>query len=290
MELADMDEAERSLTRNEELVRDLGQPPLRWATMHHRATLKVLHADPDAEAAITAAHDFGLATIGPDIAFLAGGHRRSFLWDRGRIGEMADWFRGAVEHMAKGQEWVKMPLLNGVYASILVENDQTEAAVPFFDELAAIGFAHPTNNVGWLMFETECAYVCARLGRKECVEQLRSMLGDYSDQMVVGSFAGWVTGPVSYYLALLATTAGNWREAEAQFTAAAATQERIGAPTYLARTRVEWARMLLSRREPGDADRAATLLHQALDTARALGLPPIESDTVALLAEHEAGR
>jgi hypothetical protein len=289
MELADVDEAERSLARNEGIVADLGQPVLTWATMHHRATLRFLHADPEAEAAILAAYDLGLVTIGqPDISFFVNSHRRSFLWDRGRIGELEDFSRQIVERMSKGQEWMNYPLLKAFYAVILVETDQGEAAVPWFDELAATGFAHPTNNVGWLMFMSECAWVCARLGRDDCVPRLRSMLEPYADQLVVGGFAGWVTGPVAFYLALLATTIGDWPEADAQFAATAATHERINAPTSLARTRLEWARMLLARAEPGDADRATDLLRQALDTARALGLPPIEREAVKLLSDSEA--
>ncbi|MCA1841892.1 MAG: AAA family ATPase, partial [Actinobacteria bacterium] len=180
MELADIDEAEHSLLKNEELVANLGQPALTWATLHHRATVKILHAEPDAEAAIAAAYDFGLGTIGqPDITFFAAGHRRSFFGERGRIGEIEAWVRAVVESMAKGQDWVKSPLLAGIYASILVETDQAEAAVPFFDELAAAGFVCPTNNVGWLMFTTECAYTCARLGRLDCIDRLRSMLEDF---------------------------------------------------------------------------------------------------------------
>lgn len=85
-----------------------------------------------------------------------------------------------------------------------------------------------------------------------------------------------------HYLGLLATTIGRFDDAEARF-AAAATHERIQAPTWLARTRLEWARMLLVRRQPGDVERARELLGQALATARELGLGNIERQAVALL-------
>jgi hypothetical protein len=99
----------------------------------------------------------------------------------------------------------------------------------------------------------------------------------------VGSFAACVTGPVAFYLGLLATTIGDWPDAETHFAAAAATHERIGAPTWLARTRLEWARMLLASQQPGDAERAHDLLDQALATARELGLANIERGAVGLL-------
>jgi hypothetical protein len=235
------------------------------------------HAADGGEAAATAAQDFGLVSIGrPDIDFLSFGHWRTLRWDQGRIGELEDWIRQVVER-------VQVPVGKAFFACVLLETDQMEAAASVFDELAATGFAHPTNNVAWLMFTTECAWLCARLGRKDCVPRLRSMLEPYAGQLVVGGFAAFVTGPVAFYLSLLATTIGDWPDAETHFAAAAATHERIGAPTWLARTRLEWARMLLTRADGGDAERADDLLRKALVTARGLGLPNIERPAVALL-------
>jgi len=72
-------------------------------------------------------------------------------------------------------------------------------------------------------------------------------------------------------------------EAEARFSYAEATHERIGAPAWLARTRLEWARMLLARKGSGDTERARTLLAQGLATARELGLGGVERQAVAVL-------
>jgi hypothetical protein len=82
---------------------------------------------------------------------------------------------------------------------------------------------------------------------------------------------------------MLAATLGRFDHAEAHFATAAAIHERIGAPIWLARTRMEWARLLLARPQAGDADRARMLLGQALDTARQLGLANVERRAVQLL-------
>ena len=50
----------------------------------------------------------------------------------------------------------------------------------------------------------------------------------------------------------------------------------MSAPIWLARTRLKWGRMLLTRRRPGDAERARVLLGQALATARKRGLATME--------------
>ena len=83
------------------------------------------------------------------------------------------------------------------------------------------------------------------------MSQLQAMLEPYADQLVMTSQGGCITGSVSYYLGLLATTIGDWPQAETRFTAAAETHARIGAPIWLARTRMEHARMLLLRASPG---------------------------------------
>jgi class 3 adenylate cyclase len=279
MELADVAEAERSLARNTELAADLGQPALTWATLHHHATLRVLRCAPDAEAAITAARELGRASSEEKAGISAWSmlQRRTLLWDRGSLSEFEEWVREFGRHF-------EHPVVKGAHASALIETGQPEAAAGIFEDLVVTDFAHPTNNVAWLMFTTECAWTCARLGRSDCVPRLRSMLAPYADQLVVGAFAGWVTGPVAFYLGPLCATVGDWPAAESYFAAAAATHERIGAPAWLARTRLEWARMLLTRASPGDAERAHDLLAQARQAASEFGLAKIEREATELLA------
>jgi class 3 adenylate cyclase/tetratricopeptide (TPR) repeat protein len=278
MELADVAEAERTLAANRQRVTDLGQPMLTWATLHHHATLRILHAEPDAEAAIAASYEFGLGSARrPDMALFRMLQLYQVFVDQGRLTELAESFREVVERY-------RYPVGTAGYAVILTESGQDDTAARLFDELAATGFAHPTNNVAWLMFHGMCALLCAHFSRRDCVPLLKSRLEPWADQLIVGAFAGWVFGPVSFHLGLLATTAGDWEEAEACFATAAATQERIKAPAWLARTRVEWARMLLVRAEPKDPDRAHDLLRQAITAARERGLSRLEGDAVALLS------
>lgn len=101
---------------------------------------------------------------------------------------------------------------------------------------------------------------------------------------VVGAFAGWVVGCVGHYLGLLCRTAGDWPAADEYFAAAARTHERIDAPIWLARTRLEWARTLLSADRPAPAERAGDLLGRALATARELGLVNLERQAGEVLA------
>jgi class 3 adenylate cyclase len=280
IELADVAEAERCVARRQTVVPHLGQPALTWATLHHHATLRVLRDEPDAEAAVDAAHNAGMSTWGAAIGVMSLAHRVALRLDHGGLGEMIDPTRAALEHLGS----TRRPLAKAMYALMLAETGQIEAAGAIFDELAATGFAQPTNNVAWLRFAADCAWLAARVGRKDSVPELWSRLEPYADQLVMVAYGGGVSGNIAFYLGLLATTVGDWPEAQARFAAAEATHERVGAPTWLARTRLEWGRMLLSRSEPGDSERAESLLRLALDAARERRLPNIERDAAALLS------
>jgi hypothetical protein len=182
-------------------------------------------------------------------------------------------------------ERTQSPYTRVLEAHLRAETGQPEAAVQVLDEMAGKGFIHPTHNVAWLGFMTESAWLTARFRRKDCVPPLRATLEPFADQLVVGAFSGWVPGSVAFYLGLLCTTIEDWVEADAYFVAAEATEQRIRAPILLARTRLEWARMLLERRGDGDVERARQVLGDCLDTARERGLVSIERDAGALRAE-----
>jgi hypothetical protein len=92
-------------------------------------------------------------------------------------------------------------------------------------------------------------------------------------------------GPVAYDLGLLATVLERYDDADAHFAEAVETHHRVGARGMLAHTHLAWARMLLRRRQAGDAERAREQLRQGQETARQLGLNNIEEEATALLRD-----
>jgi class 3 adenylate cyclase len=76
-------------------------------------------------------------------------------------------------------------------------------------------------------------------------------------------------------LAVSATHARRWMDAEQHFTTAAAAAERMGAAPELARTRLDHARMLIARGDAADRDRAAALVRDAHAEFQRLGLAPL---------------
>ncbi len=99
-----------------------------------------------------------------------------------------------------------------------------------------------------------------------------------------GMFGCLWEGPGDRILGLLAGAFGEWATAAEHFDAALARLERLSALPYLARTRYEFARMLVERARPGDPARASELLRSSREIALELSLPSL----VELISKREA--
>jgi tetratricopeptide (TPR) repeat protein len=198
--------------------------------------------------------------------------------ERGRLEEVVD------DVAATATALPRLPMVWATLARASAELERPGPTRDAFDKLAASDFTNLGVDSTWLSGVADCAVACAYLGDRTRAGLLLDLLAPYSDQIAVIAL-GVSSGAASYYLGLLATTLGRFEEADTRFAAAEATHTRIGAPTWLARTRLEWARMLLSRHQPGDAERARELRDQALATARKLGLATVERRAATLLQD-----
>jgi hypothetical protein len=168
-----------------------------------------------------------------------------------------------------------------VLAVTLCELDRSDEATEHYERVVGHLDDLPVDTQ-WMLTVPYCAVVCAQLGDRPRARLLFDLLAPCASEVMFGAFVA--VGAKAHYLALLATTLGDFDEAERRFADASTTHERIGAPHWLAHTRLEWARMLLRRDRPGDADRTRELLGQALTTARERGLGNIERRAVHLLS------
>ena len=92
-------------------------------------------------------------------------------------------------------------------------------------------------------------------------------------------------GSGAYFLGLLAATRCRYEDAQAHFEQALQFDARMGARPFVARTQHQYARMLLARDGPGDREKALTLLTQALDIAKELGMERLVGRAEALLGQ-----
>jgi tetratricopeptide (TPR) repeat protein len=115
------------------------------------------------------------------------------------------------------------------------------------------------------------AVLSAELDDASMAQQLYGLLEPYAGLFIASGVV--VFGAVDLHLGILATVLGRFDDAEAHFATADRIHEDAGTPAWLARTRLEWGRMLQKR---GDPDRARPLLEQALATAARIGQGSVE--------------
>lgn len=199
--------------------------------------------------------------------------RYQLRFEQGRLSELVDRRRRELDESGRRATRAYLALA-------YCELDRIEDARRVFEPLAARIIDLPVN-IEWLELVTISAAICAFLRDQPLAARLHDLLEPYSEQLVPNGAVWW--GGVSHYLGLLAATLERYDEAEARFAAAQSIHERFGAPTWVARTRLEWARMLLTRGQSADAARASDLSGQALETARELGLANVERRAVALM-------
>jgi class 3 adenylate cyclase/tetratricopeptide (TPR) repeat protein len=190
--------------------------------------------------------------------------------EQGRLGEVESLLRRFVSTSEGANAW--RPGLAVIYAEL---GHLTEAAAEF-EQIAQLDFADIPRDAKWLASMTYLADVCVLLGDRSRALILYKMMLPYKGVNVLMGAASACYGAVSRYLGALAATIGNWHDAEQHFDDALTMNHRMGARPWLAHTQYQYARMLLSRDQPGDSEKAKALLRDALVTARELGMVALE--------------
>jgi class 3 adenylate cyclase/tetratricopeptide (TPR) repeat protein len=283
VEAGRIDEAAQAVQMAFERAAESGQPELRLYPTWVEATLATFHGRLDvAEALTQRILSVGELCEQPSARIYHAFAEFQLRFEQGRLAEIEDSFRESVVGLPLVAK--SMPLVaTSTLAVLHCELGRDAEAQAVFRELMTLGPETFPVDAMWLRTTTDLAAVAAYLRDATAAAVLHGLLAPYPEQFPV---AASITGCVSYYLGLLATTLERYDEAEARFAAAEATHERVKAPAWVARTRVEWAAMLLCRADIAsrDAERARDLLGQALTTARQLSLPNVERRTVELLA------
>jgi class 3 adenylate cyclase/tetratricopeptide (TPR) repeat protein len=258
----------------------LGQPVLRWFTHFHRSWAELLVGRiAESERLALEALQIGNDTGQPDALPIFVAQLAMIRRDQGRLDELVDTLARAV---ADNPGIPGFGLLLALCCCELERYDEARAA---FAPAAADGFASIPHDPVWSSSMTMGAEVASILGDTDAAVVLTENLRSFAGMLAHNGCTTF--GAIDRYLGLLAVTLGRYFEADAHFAAAAAIHSRIGAPAWLARTQVDWARMLQRRAGRGDAEQAGELLASTLRTARKIGLPTIERQATALL--HQAG-
>jgi tetratricopeptide (TPR) repeat protein len=261
VEAGDRAQMESSLLTLRAVAASVPQPTIRWIwSLYEGFRFFVLGDLHEAEPWAIQAVEAGTAAGEPDALIVFGGQLAGVRIIQGRLGELADQALQLAGERDSFAAWRAAGALALIESGR--EDDAREPALAENFQSIPWDQSWSAAIVGWVM-------VCSRPGLVDRAGELYEMLAPFSGQVATGGFT--VVGTIDWALGRLAATLQRYEEAEGHFAAAVEIEESLGAPLFLARTRVAWARSLIARGRPEDLDRAAPMLEEAHDTADRLG-------------------
>jgi len=194
---------------------------------------------------------------------------------------------GAIRHYA--ESYATIPGWYCVLSLLLAESGRKEEARETVDSFARDEFRRLPLDGIWLGAIAHLAETTAVLGDPTHAAALYELLEPYADRNIAIGWSASCMGSASRHLGLLAGVLGRHDDAVAHFEVALAMNERMRAHPLVARTQVEFARVLLQgdgrRRFGPDEERAAALLEAGAAEAERMGMKRL----LALAEQLRAG-
>ena len=168
-----------------------------------------------------------------------------------------------------------------ILAQLYVLSERIDAASELLDGYAPKLLELPRDII-WLGRMLNWSDIVVACGRSDLAPRLFELIEPWADQACAPGMLVYL-GPVSHALARLATLLGRLDDADRFFADAHQLNARMGARYWSTRTDTAWGAMLVTRNDPGDTDRARTLLAEARAVAAANGYRIVERDAEAAL-------
>jgi DNA-binding SARP family transcriptional activator len=266
IELGDMPSAHADLEAITTLARELRQPVQNWLAGAYRTVLALLEGRfEEAERLINETRSIGERALRWPAVVASGLQLYLLRREQGRLVEIEELVRSAVS------EYPTYPVWRCALANMLAELGATTEASTELHALAADGFSGIPFDEEWDVSLCFLAETAARLGESDHAGTLYELLLPYADKVAL-SYPEISLGPISRSLGILASTTFRYDDAARHFEDALAMSERIAARPWLAHAQADYAHMLLKRGEPGDAEKARSLLDSARSIYRDLGI------------------
>ena len=266
LELGDLDAADTAMAGCEPMIARTQQPLLRLLPAQHRAMRTILtgqlaEGERLANATLELARDGGY-----HYAQTFGSLLFELRWLQGRLAELEDRLSRYAERQPDFAGW------RAAVAMVCSEGGRLDEARDQFEALAADDFRDCRFDHTWTTVMLTHAEVCATLGDVSRAALLYDLLMPYHDRLVVLGSGAVCIGAIDRTLGQLANMTGRWDDAEEHFRRADELNRRALAAPFVARTQLDHAEMLYTRRRRGDIARAESLLGAARATAENLGL------------------
>jgi tetratricopeptide (TPR) repeat protein len=278
LEVGDIDEAATCFALGESLAAELGQPTLRWLAAWNAAgwTVRSGRLD-DARSAVEAAYELGRRTGQPDASVFYAIQSYYVCEEQERLGELVP----ILERAAK--EFRDLPLFELLLADAYCQTGRDADARTIYDPLAATNFTSLRVDLTWTVAVVACIAIADHFHDIRAALRLYDLVSPYADQVVVTQSI--ICGATTHHLGILAGMLGRSEDAERYFADALQRHERLGTPTWRARTGYRWGRLLAAERSQRDSRRCRSLLTDAAEIARAYRLEGLESKALATLRE-----
>jgi DNA-binding CsgD family transcriptional regulator len=256
---------------------ELRLPFYQYVTLSSRSMLALFQGKfEEAEQWAHRGRAFGARLPTLDASGIFGVQMFSIRREQGRLKELAPVVAHFVRTMPHAAMW--RPGLALVYSELGMK----EEARAEFEVIAANRFAAVPRDGMWASCIAYLAEVCCFLGDSERAAELYAFLMPFDGRNIVAGPNVACSGAVGRHLGMLAAMLQRWTDAERHFEAALEMNARQGARPWLAHTRHRYAEMLLERGSHEDRDRALSMLDQALEEARAIGMTALAERASAL--------
>jgi class 3 adenylate cyclase/tetratricopeptide (TPR) repeat protein len=173
-----------------------------------------------------------------------------------------------------------LPVLRTTLARTYCDLGRDDQAHSVIDADIEDGFAQFRPDANWMPAMTTLCEICAHLRRTDGAARLYEWLSPWHGQ--VSTIMVTTQGPVAFHLGTLAALLGRDDDSSAWFSEALEISRKLDSQYWIARTQVEWARLL---RGPGQADagNADAMLGSALTTSQRCGFRPLVQQAESLL-------
>ena len=276
LESGDLGEADRQLSEMQTLVHQTGIPVYEWDWEIHRSCRLCLSGDlAAAEASNDTALEIGARIDAPQAMAAYGSVLFVMRNQQGRLDEIADLFTQAA---------ADNPALSVLRAAVVAMNcalGRLDEARVLFELDAANGFVDFSRDQVWTTAMVLCADSAVDLVDKQAARVLYDEMHPFLE--LVAFNHGTVEGALSRPLGRLAHLLGHHDDAESLFQAALSINERIEAPYWIARTKLDYADLLVDRAQSDEVVKAKEIVRQALAAAHEHGFGALERRANALL-------
>jgi hypothetical protein len=259
------------------LARRTAHPVAHWFTSIMCCTLSGLLGRLDeADAFAEEGFEFATRSGQPDAAFVRFSQLAPIRYDQGRMEEI----RPVFEVLARDLPGV--PACLGVLTLSQGETDMKQEALENLHAAARAGFA--PVDIAWGAAMGSYGIAAARLNDRDSAVALYPLMAPYESQVAYTAANAWLT--IAHHLGALARVSGQLELAERHLWVAAQMGERMSAPIWLARTRVEQARVQILR--GASAADVAPVVESALEAASLLGAHGLDREAAAVMNEPQS--